>query len=112
EIVSPSLYYMRATPYFETASEKYNFLNLLASVAYGHRLATGPIYSVFEIVYRTAIATIRTNGLRFDMLVGLSARPEPRPFFHPTGSKNTPAIKPRQAAPAPLNSAVHSAHGR
>jgi hypothetical protein len=50
EIVNPALYYMRATPYFETASEKYHFLNLVAAVAYGHRLATGPIYSVFEIL--------------------------------------------------------------
>jgi hypothetical protein len=50
EVVNPALYYMRATPYFETASEKYNFLNLMAAVAYGHRLATGPVYSVFEIL--------------------------------------------------------------
>jgi hypothetical protein len=50
EVVNPSLYYMRATPYFETASEKYNYFNLLAAVAYGHRLATGPVYSVFEIL--------------------------------------------------------------
>ena len=50
EVVNPSLYYMRATPYFETASEKYNFLNLMVAAAYGHRLATGPVYSVFEIL--------------------------------------------------------------
>jgi hypothetical protein len=50
ETVNPTLYYMRATPYFETASPKYNFLNMMVSVAYGHRLATGPIYSVFEVL--------------------------------------------------------------
>jgi hypothetical protein len=50
ETVNPSLYYMRATPYFETASERYDFLNRIAAVAYGHRLASGPIYSVFEIL--------------------------------------------------------------
>src|SRR4051794_8963954 len=43
ETVNPSEYYMRVTPYFETSSEKYNFLNLLVSVGYGHRLASGPI---------------------------------------------------------------------
>ena len=50
EVVNPTLYYMRATPYFETASEKYNFLNLIVAVADGHRLATGPVYSVFEVL--------------------------------------------------------------
>jgi hypothetical protein len=50
ETVNPSLYYMRATPYFETASDKYDFLNKLIAVAYGHRVASGPIYSVFEVL--------------------------------------------------------------
>ena len=31
ETVNPQLYYMRATPYFETASEKYDFLNKLVA---------------------------------------------------------------------------------
>ena len=50
EIVNPTSYYMRATPYFETASETYGFLNRMATVAFGHRLASGPIYNVFEIL--------------------------------------------------------------
>lgn len=50
ETVNPQLYYMRATPYFETAVEKYDFLNKLVAVAYGHRLASGPVYSVFEVL--------------------------------------------------------------
>jgi hypothetical protein len=50
ETVSPSEYYLRATPYYETASEKYDWLNRTVSVAYGHRLAGGPIYQVFEIL--------------------------------------------------------------
>jgi hypothetical protein len=50
ETVNPSLYYMRATHYFETASDKYDFLNKLIAVAYGHRVASGPIYSVFEVL--------------------------------------------------------------
>ena len=49
EKVSPAEYYMRATPYYETASEKYGWLNRIASVAYGHRMAGGAIYQVFEI---------------------------------------------------------------
>lgn len=50
ENVNPSEYYMRATPYYETASEKYGWLNRIVSVAYGHRMAGGAIYQVFEIL--------------------------------------------------------------
>ena len=50
EKVSPSEYYMRATPYYETASQKYGWLNRIASVAYGHRMAGGAIYQVFEVL--------------------------------------------------------------
>jgi len=50
ESVNPSEYYMRATPYYETASEKYGWLNRAVSVAYGHRVAGGAIYQVFEIL--------------------------------------------------------------
>ena len=49
ENVSPSEYYMRATPYYETASPKYGWLNRIVSVAYGHRMAGGAIYQVFEV---------------------------------------------------------------
>ena len=50
EKVSPSEYYMRATPYYETSSEKYGWLNRIVSVAYGHRMAGGAIYQVFEVL--------------------------------------------------------------
>ena len=50
ESVKPSEYYMRATPYYETASEKYSWLNRIVSVAYGHRMSGGAIYQVFEIL--------------------------------------------------------------
>jgi hypothetical protein len=50
ETVSPSEYYMRTAPFFETASEKYGWLNRLVAVAIGHRLAVGPVYQVFEVL--------------------------------------------------------------
>ena len=50
EKVSPTEYYMRVTPYFETASEKYGWLNRIVSVAYGHRMAGGAIYHVFQVL--------------------------------------------------------------
>src|SRR5438128_1816525 len=50
ENVSPSEYYMRVTPYFETASEKYGWLNRIVCVGYGHRMSGGAFYQVFEIL--------------------------------------------------------------
>ena len=49
EVVSPTAYYMRVVPVFETASEKYGWLNRVVAVAHGHRLPNGAIYNVFEI---------------------------------------------------------------
>jgi len=50
ENVNPSEYYARVTIYYETASEKYGWLNRIVSVASGHRVAGGAIYQVFEIL--------------------------------------------------------------
>jgi len=50
EKVSPSEYYMRVTASFETAAEKYGWLNRIVCVAMGHRVAGGAIYRVFEIL--------------------------------------------------------------
>ncbi|MCP4385297.1 MAG: DUF3237 domain-containing protein [Hyphomicrobiales bacterium] len=49
ESVNPNSYYMRVVPVFETASEKYGWLNRVVAVAQGHRLSNGAIYNVFEI---------------------------------------------------------------
>ena len=50
ETVSALSYYMRVSVTFETASESYGWLNRVVAVAHGHRLPTGAIYNVFEIV--------------------------------------------------------------
>ena len=50
ETVSPSEYYLRAVPFFETASEQYGWLNRIIAVALGHRVPSGAIYQVFEIL--------------------------------------------------------------
>lgn len=50
ETVNPSDYYFRAWPLFETASERYGWLNRVVAIAKGHRLPSGPIYQVFEIL--------------------------------------------------------------
>jgi hypothetical protein len=50
ESVNPNSYYMRVVPWFETAAEKYRWLNDIVCVAHGHRLAGGAIYNVFEII--------------------------------------------------------------
>ncbi len=45
EVVRATDYYLRIAPFFETASEKYGWLN-----GVGHRLPEGPVYQVFEIL--------------------------------------------------------------
>jgi len=50
EAVDPSEYYFRTAPYFETSAPLYDWLNRIVSVGIGHRLPTGPVYRVFEVV--------------------------------------------------------------
>ena len=50
EPVDPSLYYFRTTPWFETASEKYAWLNGICAVATGERQASGPTYYVYQVM--------------------------------------------------------------
>lgn len=50
EAVDPSTYYFRINPLFETAAEKYDWLNRVVAVGIGHRRADGPVYSIFEVL--------------------------------------------------------------
>jgi Protein of unknown function (DUF3237) len=50
EAVDPSSYYFRINPLFETSVPRYDWINRIVAVGSGHRLAVGPIYSVFEIL--------------------------------------------------------------
>lgn len=50
ERVDPAEYYFRTAPWFETASEKYGWLNRIVSVATGDRKPDGPVYEVFEVL--------------------------------------------------------------
>ncbi|MGA2638521.1 DUF3237 domain-containing protein [Methylocella sp.] len=50
EAVDPASYYFRITPLFETAAEKYDWINRIVTAGIGHRRADGPIYSVFEVL--------------------------------------------------------------
>jgi hypothetical protein len=50
EAVDPASYYFRTTPAFETASQKYDWLNRIVSVASGRREKSGPVYEVFEVL--------------------------------------------------------------
>jgi Protein of unknown function (DUF3237) len=50
ESVDPSTYYFRTAPRFETSAPQYAFLNRLIAVASGDRHATGPIYTINEIL--------------------------------------------------------------
>ncbi len=50
ETVDPSAYYFRLAPFFETASERFGWLNRVLAVGTGHRLPGGPIYNIFEVL--------------------------------------------------------------
>ena len=50
EVVDPESYYFRIAPLFETAAPQYAWLNNLVALGIGHRVAEGPIYSVFEVL--------------------------------------------------------------
>ncbi len=49
EKVDPSKYYFRIAPIFETAAEKYRWLNKIVAVGVGNRTQTGVIYTVYAI---------------------------------------------------------------
>ena len=42
--------YWRVRPIFQTASEKYDWLNRIVTVGTGQRLASGPVYDVYQIL--------------------------------------------------------------
>jgi len=50
EVVDPTSYYFRLNPLFETAHAGYDWLNRVIAIGIGHRLADGPIYSIFEVL--------------------------------------------------------------
>ena len=50
EIVDPATYYFRSTPSFETASEKYAWLNKIVSVCSGMRTADTVILDFYEVL--------------------------------------------------------------
>lgn len=50
EVVDPSEYYLRNAPMFETASEKYDWLNRIVAVGVGRRMPDHAVYDVFEIL--------------------------------------------------------------
>ncbi len=50
EKVDPSEYYFRTTPVFETASDKYAWLNKVVMVGIGTLSATGVAYRVYSIL--------------------------------------------------------------
>ena len=50
ESVDPSKYYFRTAIRFETSAPQYAFLNQLIAVSSGDRRASGPIYTIEEIL--------------------------------------------------------------
>jgi hypothetical protein len=50
EPIHPEDYYLRIVPVFETASEKYAWINNVVAIGVGDRQPDGPLYSIFEVL--------------------------------------------------------------
>jgi len=50
EDVDPASYYFRTTPYFETSSEKYSWLNRICAIATGSRVGDRRGFQVYEVL--------------------------------------------------------------
>jgi hypothetical protein len=50
ETVDPGTYYFRATPYFETGSEKYGWMNCICAVATGSVVTNARRLDVFQVL--------------------------------------------------------------
>jgi hypothetical protein len=50
EAVDPSSYYFRTTPYFETSSEDYSWLNRICSIATGSRVGDRRGFDVYQVL--------------------------------------------------------------
>jgi hypothetical protein len=50
EIVDASEYYLRTTPYFETSSDRYGWINGIVAVGRGGRIPGGVRYEIHEIL--------------------------------------------------------------
>jgi hypothetical protein len=50
EVVDPESYYFRINPLFQTSAPQYDWMNHVVGIGIGHRLADGPIYSIFELL--------------------------------------------------------------
>jgi hypothetical protein len=50
ETVDPATYYFRIAPVFETAANKYEWLNKVVAVGTGRRDPMGPTYVVEEVL--------------------------------------------------------------
>jgi hypothetical protein len=50
EVVDPESYYFRVNPLFQTSAPQYDWINHVVGIGIGHRLADGPIYSIFELL--------------------------------------------------------------
>jgi hypothetical protein len=50
EPVEPSEYYLRTAPFFETAAERYAWMNTIVAIGVGRRTPGGVSYEVFEVL--------------------------------------------------------------
>jgi hypothetical protein len=50
EVIDPAGYYFRIAAFFETEAPRLAWLNNVVGLGIGHRVAEGPLYSLFEVL--------------------------------------------------------------
>jgi hypothetical protein len=50
EAVDPADYYFRTNASFTTSDARYDWLNRILAIGTGHRIPTGPVYNLFELL--------------------------------------------------------------
>lgn len=50
EAVDPTSYYFRTSASFTTSDARYAWINRIVAIGIGHRMPSGPVYNLFEIL--------------------------------------------------------------
>ena len=72
ETVDPGAYYFRTTPYFETSSEKYAWMNRICSIGTGSLAVSERTLHVFQVLYGDAAERVCFGPQRTILLIQAS----------------------------------------
>jgi hypothetical protein len=82
DAVDPATYYFRTTPFFETSSKRYSWMNRICSIATGTRAAPGRTFQVFPGAIGDARPRAHDCGIAArGMSQGLTVNSNVRPYL-------------------------------